>query len=380
MLLFACLVSAWSLKVKLEPIVEDQHHIFLAKSLLNGNLHISYRKGYGDLAVFNNHYFLMWPPLPSVLLMPAVLFFGDNFNQFWLTFFSVVVSFFLAYKITRQLKLSEGHALIATIFLFFGTVYLHLFLLGFSSYLGQIVGTMFVLAALNEYFSKKRWLAMGILVALAFLSRFTLIFASLFFILSIFKQKSIDLKKQLIYFISPIVLAVLIVMSYNFARFSSIWETGQKYGLDPVVGPSGVFSLAYLPNNVYHFLFMGPEMLFENGATPQFPYLQADLLGLGILFVSPLLLLIFSKKEKRSYTPALWLTSLVIMLPSLFFYNSGGAQFGYRYFLDALPFIYILLLLSLKQQRPWPTSIYILIFYSILFNFLIIPGIWRVYL
>jgi hypothetical protein len=118
MLLFACLVSAWSLKVKLEPIVEDQHHIFLAKSLLNGNLHISYRKGYGDLAVFNNHYFLMWPPLPSVLLMPAVLFFGDNFNQFWLTFFSVVVSFFLAYKITRQLKLSEGHALIATIFYF----------------------------------------------------------------------------------------------------------------------------------------------------------------------------------------------------------------------------------------------------------------------
>ena len=69
----------------------------------------------------------------------------------------------------------------------------------------------------------------------------------------------------------------------------------------------------------------------------------------------------------------LWITSIVVIAPSLLFYNSGWIQFGFRYALDiTVP----LILLSLFGMKGKLNSLYILgIFFAIALHVLGIRAI-----
>ena len=56
----------------------NNSYTLFAESLLHGNLTLPPMASYGDMIFYNNNYYLPYPPLPSLILLPFVAIFGAN--------------------------------------------------------------------------------------------------------------------------------------------------------------------------------------------------------------------------------------------------------------------------------------------------------------
>ena len=73
------------------------------------------------------------------------------------------------------------------------------------------------------------------------------------------------------------------------------------------------------------------------------PWVQVSGHGLAIWVTTPALLLILWPKQKPPIHRALWITVACVAAPSLLYMNSGWVQFGYRFSLDYMVFLVVLL-------------------------------------
>src|SRR6266542_2461031 len=63
---------------------------YLADAFLYGQLYLRLLPpNLHDLSFFNGHYYLYWPPMPAIILMPFIAVFGVDFSD---VFFNVVVA------------------------------------------------------------------------------------------------------------------------------------------------------------------------------------------------------------------------------------------------------------------------------------------------
>ena len=160
---------------------------------------------------------------------------------------------------------------------------------------------------------------------------------------------------------------------YNYARFGSPFDTGYSYlpleGLLKERFLEGMFSVNHFWFNLKIFLFQLPEF------TSKFPFLKFDPIGLSIIVSSSFLLFII-KSDIRKNLPLFFASSLVF-LPQLFYYNTGWWQFGYRFILDVLPFL-MLMLGSLTFTRKESRILIFLILVSIYVNYagLFLNRVW----
>jgi hypothetical protein len=139
----------------------------------------------------------------------------------------------------------------------------------------------------------------------------------------------------------PFVLGVLTLL-YNYARFHSFADFG--YARIPGVLEEpwynhGIFSIYYIPGQAYEMLFN----LWES--KPQFPYLAPSGFSSSILFSSPFLFLLLRNGWRdRVLKYAAWLAIFILTFLLWMHGNSGGWQFGYRYAMVLLPWIFVILL------------------------------------
>jgi len=156
-----------------------------------------------------------------------------------------------------------------------------------------------------------------------------------------------DMVKLLAAFCSvPFVLGVATLI-YNYVRFHSFTDFG--YARIPGVLQEpwydhGIFSTYYLGRQAW-------EMLFKMWNWRQtFPYLVPDGFSSSILFSSPFLLLIFRVGSRDGALKLACWFSVVILTFLLWIHgNSGGWQFGYRYAMILLPWIFVILLENGKK-------------------------------
>ncbi len=131
--------------------------------------------------------------------------------------------------------------------------------------------------------------------------------------------------------------ALLFALWYNAVRFGNPFESGYGIAALPAFLEAqralGVFSLAHLSMNLNYFLFH----LGIPSAT--FPWFEPDGLGVTVLLTSPGLLFAVRADWRSRETIALGVTALLVLAPSLLYYGGGWWQFGYRYALDAFPFV-----------------------------------------
>jgi hypothetical protein len=85
--------------------------------------------------------------------------------------------------------------------------------------------------------------------------------------------------------------------------------------------------------NLDYFLFHLPKPIFEP------PFFRPDGLGMSVLFTSPGLL--FATQADWRRPRAWWLlgATVAVLIPTLLYYGGGWLQYGYRYFLDSVPFV-----------------------------------------
>ena len=94
---------------------------------------------------------------------------------------SLVVIYLTIFILCRKLKFTKIDAFWLANFFVFGTVLYFVGLVNISAYLVQTVGTAFVVLSILEYFTKRRWLLIGILIAAAGATRISLFGMTVFF-------------------------------------------------------------------------------------------------------------------------------------------------------------------------------------------------------
>ncbi len=149
----------------------------------------------------------------------------------------------------------------------------------------------------------------------------------------------------------PFVLGVLTLI-YNYVRFHSFTDFGYARipgVLDEPWYNHGIFSVWYIPRQAW-------EMLLKLWETkPNFPYLRPDGFSSSILFSSPFLFLLLRNGSRDKILKYLAWFAIIILTIILWMHgNSGGWQFGYRYAMVLLPWIFVILLENSPKKITVP--------------------------
>jgi hypothetical protein len=146
--------------------------------------------------------------------------------------------------------------------------------------------------------------------------------------------------------------AVLLLAGlYNWSRFGQPAEFGYTYlgwRTDPEIVRWGLFHYVYLERNLHALLTSLPVLL------PAFPYIAFNPEGMSLLATTPVLLLLPTLRNWTLTGKAALLSTGLILLPALFYANTGFAQYGYRYAADFLPYLVLAMALGgLRVRSPW---------------------------
>lgn len=337
-----------------------------------------------DIAAYFNNYYVYFGPLSSILLMPFVLVFGETMPQVAIGIFSLIVSFGVVYLIAKHFAFKTIDSLWLSVFFVFSTVLFSSAVVNITAYQVEALGIPFILLALLLYFKKKSSLLIGLCIGLAVMTRFPLMLSVAFFLFEML-QKRFKVKHFILLLI-PVILALGILGLYNERRFHSYLETGYNYSITKNDGPIaenfsyGDKNIIHIPANLYSFLIMAPEPLTKStngGFVLKFPYLKLSPWGVAIWFTSPLFLFLITRFRKGKHTLSAGLTTLILAVPVFLWYSIGYAQIGYRYALDFLPFLFLLLIPSLGQKLS-KIAIFLIVL-GVIFTCIYTDSIWEIY-
>jgi hypothetical protein len=208
---------------------------------------------------------------------------------------------------------------------------------------------LFTLVALIELAGRRRPWLLGLALALAFLARPTLILAAIPIGLAVLVSGH-DRGRTLLLFALPLTLGVALTGLYDAVRFGSAWETGYAISTlgNPVLARArsmGLFSLQHVPDNLGRLVARG----FDLRAT--FPFLVPDPYGHSVLLTSPGLLIAVRAGLRRNGASVLWSAAGLLTAAVLLYYGGGGWEtYGFRYFLDAVPFLLALVGLAIRDR------------------------------
>ena len=378
-LVFVGLVFAFNFSLS-----HHEHFAYLSQSFLRGQLSFTTPINWLDTSTVNGQHYWALGPFPAILLLPlsaAGNAVGIFFTQGYLQFFLVLSVFAVAYKLARVFDYSQTAALYLAFAFTACSVFLDIALIPASWYFAQVVTVLLLFLALYEYFATQRWWLIGLYLAAVFMTRLTAAVGVIFFMLMIIgadNPRQLKLR-SLLQLLLPFVPALALLLTYNELRFGHPFETG--YTMQQLVAPLararayGMFSLRHIPGNLYYLLLSHPLPVFRDSVSHVLrqPYIVVDPWGTSLFITSPYYLYLFGGRYRTWLAKSLWVTVVSVALPILMYYGIGYIQVGYRYALDFLPFLFILLLLVLQSKDgKLPVRFKILVVTGFLFNLYLI--------
>jgi len=345
-------------------IHSEQQFAFLARSFLHGDLGFEEAPGgsWADTSPYGGRYY--WPlgPLPAVVLMPFEFLasaFGIFFYQGYLQPLLDLAVLAIVYRIARVTGYrAEDSAYLAFGFTF-ATAFLGVGIWPWSWYFSQVITCLLVFATIAETIGKRRPWILGVLFALILAARVSAALGALWCIGEILRDRG-DWQRKLKSVLAiavPVLVVAGLLMAYNHARFDHAFDQGYAEQIIPPHAAAGralgIFSMQHLPGNLYNLLLAAPIPVRRDNVSIAltFPYVVANPWGMSLWVTSPLFLYLLGLRHRDDTSVLLLLTTLVIAVPILLYYGVGFRQFGYRYSLDFLPFLYYLLLRNYRQQR-----------------------------
>lgn len=350
----------------------------VAKALLNGNVGLSSQppKWLNEFVPFGGKWYSVFPLGGVLSMIPFAIFAKEMPGALIAGLQASSISLFL-FLISLQYNLSWFKRILFVLAIVLGTWMWTNVTFGGAWQLALGFAMLGQLGALYFSVYKPKPILAGIFFALGFGNRTEVLLTApilLFLLLratnpnfistklnSYFNKQS--LKIILAFCAIPILLGVN-TLFYNNARFSSPFDFG--YARIPGVLEEpwydhGIFSPTYIPRQA-------KEMLLSPWVkTQEFPYRKPGGFHSSILLSSPFLLLLLRVRSKNKVLiRAAWLVIILLTFLLWIHGNSGGWQFGYRYAMVLLPWIYILLLENSNQKVKWYELV--LILFSILAN------------
>jgi hypothetical protein len=131
--------------------------------------------------------------------------------------------------------------------------------------------------------------------------------------------------------------------AYNWARFGSPADNGYaRFILGKDNPPFGIFSVKYLWKNFTGYFLSYPVWDTLTVWGKQLPWLNPTYDGVNLFISYPAIFVAMFADWRQRINQLALLTIVMIMAVYMVYYWSGWTQFGKRYFLDALPFLMVL--------------------------------------
>jgi hypothetical protein len=230
----------------------------------------------------------------------------------------------------------------------FGTMLFTLAIEGDFYYLAHLECMSLAFVALIEWHDRRRPWVLGLMIGLATLARPTLLLMAVPLGILLLAEAR-DRVRVAVGFGLPIAGALAVTAAFDFARFGSPLETG--YGIAWIAPPlealrsQGLFSIVHVPTNLA--LFIGGGF----GIRGAFPWLVPSSEGQSILLTTPALLIAVNAGLRDRQNLMLWGAAILTAIPVFLYYGGGGgATYGYRYAMDFVPFLFVLVAIALKER------------------------------
>ena len=362
------LIAFFILALTKGPPPGQNHYVYLADAFLHGGLGVS---GGGislqEIVPLNGNFYVVYPPMPAVLLMPFVAAFGTGFDESLLSIMLASLCVSLTWLMVKKIGSNANKALWLAALLGFGTCLWFIASVGTSWYIAEVVAVLFLTSAILVALYKKSYVLVGLLLGFSALARLPVILVFPFFLFLIYERNDVwkpRFKQAALFFIG-LAIPVSLYLLYNVARWGTILDLG--YGLIPGIQQDpyfqqGIFNIAYIPRHITAIFLQAP--IFLNN----FPYVKPNWIGLGLFFTTPAFLFIFNLRalwrNKLSRYSAL---AILCILPPIITHGTVGfTQFGYRFSLDFTPFLMLLTAKGMRENLGWPEKALIIL--SLLVN------------
>jgi hypothetical protein len=302
-------------------------------------------------------------PAPAVLLVPCVAAaraLGASFLQGWLGFPLALGVFGLAFALARRLGFAREDAFLLAVAFGLASPFVGVAALPISNYFAHVVVSACLLLALHEFFGRRRPLWIGACLGVALGSRLSAGLGVAFFLGAIALDATPWSRKarSALALLAPVAAVALLLALYNAARFGDPFETGYAFQQvpDPVQLRARSFGLTHpvhVPGNLYYALLHPPEPVFAEGTRSVlvFPWLRPDPWGMSLLVTSPWLLALLCLPRPGAVPRLLLGTSALVAGGLAFTWSMGYAQFGYRFALDFLPFLWTAFALGVRVRH-----------------------------
>jgi len=304
--------------------------------------------------------YVSFPPFPAVLMLPFVAVSHLRFNDVLFTAIWAAINPMLLFLLLRRLKTrgyskrSIGDDLWLTVMFGVGSVYYFVSVIGQVWFTAHVVGITcaigYAWASLDAVYPALA----GLCVGLGFASRASMGYMVPFFVFEAVRatggwERLRKLPKEglpaglftkLVRFAIPAGAVLTALLVHNYLRFQQFSEFGHKYlniGWQERMQKWGLVNYHFLSRNLTCALLLLPRIL------GQYPFLKVSDHGMSMLVTTPALGYTVAPAERSPLARGLWITILATALPTLLYHNSGFQQFGYRFSLDYIVFLVMLL-------------------------------------
>lgn len=364
LLLLACAAPA-----VLSEHTPYNHFALLADAWLRGRLDLggpppAYAGG-NDFARFEGRWFVVFPPLPSVLLLPLVALAGSPEavadGRFFLLLAGLAPAalFLVLEKLTRsgQSQRSEIENVALSCLFCFGSVYFFSSIQGTVWFAAHVVAAVLLCFYLLCSLGAERPLLAGVCLGLGFATRTPLLFAAPLFVQQLLVSSRLPeprgpgllqrfelrrVARGLVLFALPLGCVLALLLWHNQARFGEPLEFGYRYlsiAWAKRIAKWGLFDYHYLAKNLGVMLTSLPWFPAQGGP------LQVNGHGLALWVTTPMYLWLLAPRRWSPLAQGVALSALCVALPTLFYQNTGWIQFGYRFSNDYAPLLFVLLAL-----------------------------------
>lgn len=349
----------------------------IAMNLLRtGSPSIGFSPGTSDTVTRNGATYHVISLGPVLAYLPFVPFETLHIASGWVTSLAFgILAATLAWPLAGAYGLSGPRRRWFAALVAFGTLLFPLSVRGDMYYLAQAEAMAATFVALIEWQGRRRAPVVGAAFALAALARPTVLIATVpLGAWLVWKARS--RARAAVGLAAPLAAGLVAMGAWNAARFGSPLESG--YAIAQLDEPTlaalrsqGTFSLRHVGPNLATLLAAG------FGVRDAFPWLVPSNWGHSILLTTPALVVGIGAPWRNRTVRVMSLAALLVTAVLLTYYGGAGWQtYGYRYFLDATPFLLVLVAMAMRARFGRPERLLIVL--SVAFcTYGVVAGVMR---
>ena len=342
-----------------------------ADSWRQGRLDLGENYSHLELAIYDDKYFVSFPPFPSYVMFPFTLIWGSSTPDGFLLWICNIVLAIYLFKLAYYLTKDELISSIISIFLMLGTNVAFIISTPWVWFWAQNLCLLTAVMSIYYAFKGKGHLSLGLWACSIGCRPMQALYFPILMMILLYQEKKNKpessyisiLISKLYWFISPFIIG-LSYMILNYLRFDDPLEFGHNYLPEFTESEYGQFSIHYLKNN-FNMLMNLPD--FDDAHK----YMVDHFGNINFILVSPILIfaliaiasfIINKNKKQLLFSLMILILSIAYLVITMMHKTMGGWHFGNRYTNDILPYIFLLSIMGIrKNKKIWIYMIPILI-------------------